>query len=76
MEYLDKGRECVAGGSQARALTVTTTLGGKAGWAPAAWLLFEALESAFEEALSPFADDLARRVEARGDLVIPEALRC
>jgi hypothetical protein len=55
-------------------LTVTTTLGGKAGRAPASWLLLEALESPFEEALPPLADDLPRCIETRCDLVIAEAL--
>jgi hypothetical protein len=55
-------------------LTVTTTLGGKAGRAPASRLLLKALESPLEEALPPLADDLPRSVEARCDFVISEAL--
>ena len=49
------------GSSQARALTATTTLGGKAGWTPASRLLLQARVSARAESLAPLADDLARR---------------
>ena len=43
--------------------------GGKAGRPPASRLLVEAGET-FEEALAPFADDLARRIQARGNDVV------
>lgn len=46
------------------------TLGGKAGWAPAARLLVEARKAVLEEAMAPLADDLSRRVQARADLVV------
>jgi hypothetical protein len=62
------------GSSQARRLTSTTTLGGKAGWAPASRLLLEAGQSLLEEALAPLADDLARRVETSSDDVVAEAV--
>jgi hypothetical protein len=48
------------------------TLGGKAGWTPAARLLVEAREAVLEEAMAPFADDLSRGVQARANLVVPE----
>lgn len=52
----------------------TTTLGGKLGGTPAARLFLQAGEALFEEAFAPFADDLARGVQPRGDGVIVEAL--
>jgi hypothetical protein len=61
------------GRSQAIRFTSTTTLGGKAGWTPAARLLVEAREAVPEEAMAPFTDDLAGRIQARADIVIAEA---
>jgi hypothetical protein len=69
----DRGRPCSCGNSQASALTASTTLGGKAGRAPATRPLFEAGKTLFEKPFPPFADDLTRRVEASGDLVVAEA---
>ena len=63
-----------AGSSHARALTSTTTLGGKAGWAPASRLFLEAGQSLGTEPLAPLADDLARGIQARCDDVIGETL--
>ena len=63
------------GRSQAIRFTSTTRLGGKAGWTPAARFLVEAREAVAVEALAPLADDLARRVQARPDLVVAEAGR-
>ncbi len=51
------------------------TLGGNAGWAPAARLLVEAREAVVEEAMAPLADDLPWRIQARADLVVAEAGR-
>lgn len=62
------------GSSQASRLTSTTTLGGKAGRPPASRLLLKAGHAFFEEAVAPFADDLPRRIEARGDEIVAEAL--
>jgi hypothetical protein len=62
------------GSSQANALIATTTLGGKAGWSPAAWLFFETRESLAIETLSPLADNPARRVETGSNAVVLEAL--
>src|SRR5713226_5839212 len=63
-----------AGNSHARALTATTTLGGKAGRPPAPRQLLEARQPVPPEAFPPLADDLARQIEARGDDVIGQAL--
>jgi len=62
------------GNSQARRLTSTTTLGGKAGGAPAAGLFIQPSEAFKEEPVPPLADDLARSIEARCDDVVPDVL--
>src|SRR2546425_8504581 len=53
----------------------TTTLGGKAGGPSTPGLFLQPRESLLEEALAPLRDDLARRVEASGDLVVGQSLR-
>jgi hypothetical protein len=63
------------GSSQASRLTSTTTLGGKAGRVPASRLFLQAGQAFFEEALAPLADDLARRIEPRGDEIVAQAVR-
>jgi hypothetical protein len=63
------------GRSHAIRFTSTLTLGGKAGWTPAARLLIEAREAVVKEAVAPFTDDLAWRVQSCADLVIAEAGR-
>src|SRR2546426_9829605 len=68
------GTPAVRGLSHARRLTSTTTLGGKAGCAPAAWLFVQAGQALVEEPLPPFADDLALETEARGDDVVAQAV--
>ena len=60
------------GSSQASRLTSTTTLGGKAGCAPASRLFLKAGQAFFEEAVAPLADDLARRIESGGDEIVAE----
>jgi len=55
-------------------LTSTTTLGGKAGWAPAARLSLEAAQAVAIKALTPLGDDLPRQVDPRRDRIIPESL--
>jgi hypothetical protein len=62
------------GNSHASRLTSTTTLGGKAGCAPASRLFLKTGQSVFEETVAPFADDLARRIKSRGDEIIAEPL--
>jgi hypothetical protein len=48
--------------------------GGKAGLAPAARFILEAGQAGQAESLTPLADDLARRIESRGDHIIGETL--
>jgi hypothetical protein len=62
------------GNSHASRLTSTTTLGGKAGCAPASRLFLKAGHSFFEETVTPFANDLAWRIESRGDEIVAEPL--
>jgi hypothetical protein len=61
------------GNSHASRLTSTTTLGGKAGCAPASRLFLKAGQSLFEETVAPFANDLARRIESSGDEIVADA---
>jgi hypothetical protein len=51
------------------------TLGGKAGCAPASRLFVEAGEPFAEKPLAPFADDLARRIQAGGNDVVRQPFR-
>jgi hypothetical protein len=54
----------------------TTNSGGK-NRAPARTIpLLKAVQTLIEEALPPLADDLPAGVEAVGDLVVPQPLRC
>jgi hypothetical protein len=62
------------GNSHASRLTSTTTLGGKAGRAPASRLFLKAGQSLLEETVAPFANDLARRIESCGDAIVAEPL--
>src|SRR5437763_12280879 len=68
------GTPTVRGLSHARRLTSTTTLGGKAGCAPASRLFVQAGQALIEEPLPPFADDLTLQTEARGDDVVAQAV--
>jgi hypothetical protein len=68
------GTSARLGNSHASRLTSTTTLGGKAGCAPASRLFLKAGHSVFKKAVAPFADDLARRIEAGGDEIVAEPL--
>ena len=69
-----RGSPRCVGSSHARALTATTTLGGKAGWSPAPRQLLEAGQPTSPKPLAPLADDLARQIEAGRDDVIRQAL--
>lgn len=73
-ENRDSGKPRREGNSHASAFTSTITLGGKAGRSPASGLFLESRQAEIEETLSPFADDLARKVEARCNDVIGETL--
>jgi hypothetical protein len=55
-------------------LTSTTTLGGKAGCAPASRLFLKAGYSVVEKPVAPFANDLPWRIESRGDEIVAESL--
>src|SRR6266542_3223051 len=68
------GTPAVRGLSHARRLTSTTTLGGKAGLAPASWLFVQASQALVEEPLPPLADDLTLETEARRDEVVAQAV--
>lgn len=61
------------GNSQASRLMSTTTLGGKAGCPPASRLFLKAGQAFVKEAVAPFADDLARRIESGGDDIVAES---
>src|SRR5271157_752405 len=70
----DRGKPVAAGISQARALTCTTTSGGKNGRAPGSGFSLQTGQSFLEEAFAPFANDLARDAKGSSDLVIAVAL--
>ena len=52
----------------------TTTLGGKAGRAPAARPLLQAAQALLKESFTPLADNLTGRIEPRRDLVVAQSL--
>src|SRR5688572_2640671 len=66
------GTSARLGNSHASRLTSTTTLGGNAGFTPASRLFLKARQSVFEDTVAPFADDLARHIEAGGDEIVAE----
>ena len=70
----DSGRPRSWGSSQASALTATTTLGGKLGWASPPWPFLQPWQSFFEEPLPPLGHDLPRRVQPGRDLIVVEAI--
>src|SRR5437867_18556 len=72
-DHRASGRPAAAGSSHAIRFTSTTTLGGKAGFPPASWLLIQAGEALEKEALAPFADDLSRRIQSSGNDVVRES---
>src|SRR3989442_6339233 len=71
----DNGCCSVAGNSQARALTCTTTSGGKRPGAPGSWEFLQPAEPLGEKAFAPQADDFAAGVQALGNLGVCEGLR-
>ena len=70
----DNGRPVSWGISHARALTATTTSGGKSPRAARPGLVAEAGETPFEEPLAPLADDLAWRVQTLADHLVGQAV--
>src|SRR5713101_2022968 len=74
-ESRDSGSCKRCGSSQARALTWTTTLGGKVGGSAAPRLRLEAGKPREGKSLAPLADDLARSVQVSSDDVVGEPFR-
>jgi hypothetical protein len=70
----ESGRPCVAGSSQAIALTSATCSGGETARAPRALPVGETLEPLGAESSSPLADALGGAVEPLGDLAVGHAL--
>jgi hypothetical protein len=70
----ESGTPSVAGNSQARALTWTTTSGGKSSGTARARTLVEAGQAFIEEAFAPQADDVSADGQRGRNLVIAEAL--
>src|SRR5919197_3950808 len=70
----ERGTPRVAGNSHARALTWTTTSGGKSSGATRARAFVQAGQALIEESLAPEADDVAANREGSGDFVIAEPL--
>jgi hypothetical protein len=66
----DNGTPRVAGSSHARALTWTTTSGGKSPGATRAGALLEAGQAFAEETLAPGADDIATDRERGGNVIV------
>src|SRR5439155_24076897 len=62
------------GSSHARALTCTTTSGGKSPGAPGTWPLFQAGEALLEKPLAPQAHHLAPGMQGAGDLIVGAVL--
>ena len=58
-----------------QSFNVDDDAGGKAGRAPASRLFLKAGHSLFEETVAPFANDLAWRIEARGDEIVARILQ-
>src|SRR5680860_545370 len=66
----DRGSPRRDGSSQASALTSITTCGGKNRRSSPPGALLEPSQALLEETLAPFADDLAREVQASTDLFV------
>src|SRR5215831_4986530 len=73
IEKRDKGSPSRCGSSQARALTWTTRLGGKAGFTPAAGPRLQAGHACQRKSFPPLADDLAWGIQAGSDDVIGQS---
>ena len=72
----ESGSPSSLGSSQARAFTATTVPGGKDTRPALPREFLQAAKALLEEAFTPLAHDLARRIEARSDFVVIESLRC
>ncbi len=70
----DRGTPSRAGNSQARALTATTTSGGKDRRSAASGALVQTRQALLEEAFAPLGHDLPASVQAQSDLVVVVSL--
>src|ERR1700682_1721891 len=75
-DHRASGTPASIGSSHATRLISTTTLEGKAGWAPASRLLIEAREALVEEAGAALADNLSRGIQARRDDIVGKPPGC
>jgi len=64
----------VAGNSQARAFTATTSSGGEKGRTPSSRLVNQTGQAVLEKPLSPFADDLPGQGQTGAYLVVIKSL--
>src|SRR6266540_3502450 len=71
--HRDRGRSSFEGSSQARALTATTTSGGKDRRASRPGPLLQPRKAVLEEPLAPLGHHLPAGVQAGGDLVVVQA---
>lgn len=76
MDSRDNGSPSLTGSSQAKALTWTTRLGGKAGFTPASRLRLKAWHAGKSESLAPLTDDLTRRIQTSRDDFVGQSLIC
>jgi hypothetical protein len=72
--WRESGMPSVAGNSQASALILTTSSGGKSPGPTRAGAFFQACQSLPVEALAPLTYHFAARIQAQGDLVVANAL--
>jgi hypothetical protein len=70
----ERGNPAPLGSSQARAFTATTIPGGKDTRPALPWELLQPSQAVLKEALTPLADDLAGRIEARADFIVAQTL--
>src|SRR5574337_257395 len=71
----ERGSPVSRGIWHARALTLTTTLGGKKPGAAPTGEIVKTVEALLGESLPPLAYDLSRDVDPRGDLLVLQSLR-
>ena len=69
----ESGRSAGAGSSHARALTCTTTSGGKRARSPGSRLILQSRQTLLEKPFAPLANDFAARMQARSNLVVAQA---
>ena len=74
--HREMGNPKVAGNSQAKALTSTTTSGGKRPGATRPRVLLQTHQAFFEKALSPETYHLSTGIQTFRDLIITQTLGC